>query len=806
MQTLNTMRRLTRAAAAEKFTRSSGQFDLAGLDVNARTVPLSFSSETAEVCRRIEENGPAIPEILLHEKDSADLSWIRAGGSLLLNHDPDQIVGSVVSVSVENRRGRAVVKFATTARGQEAFQLVREGALKGVSFGYEWAKGAVEQIPAGETFRSESGVEFSGPAIIVKRWRALEITLTPVPADVSVGVARSKPETERGNKTVSLKRFVTRECLRRGIALDKAKVILEVAEDEGHAREMLDAFKKMRASTSTATNAQADADENIDEEATEEATAEEAQEEADEDEATGNEPVRAAATKTRSRRTGNGTTRDPIRAERLRAREIRGLCRESNLGDEFADELIEGGVSVEAAAREILESVNQRAIRTAGASGGGRGASIEVGEEANAKKLRWIEAGISKRFDPLIRNTAMERDGAKVKVVSERGEEVHDSSEGADDWDSHMHGLREYTDSPRRLTDYAREYLRMTKMRGVDSMSDERLSREIFSLDTKLRAASNNVSASLPNLLANVLGKQTLRIWKRNDPTWRYFCKIGTLNDYKQNSRILMSDTADLVAMNENGVIPDSQISDSAETIQLKDFGRGLSLTHQMFINDDLNALATINARITQAALRLPTRLVYTKLLSNPTLAATGKQMFYPTQNNLNTGAGSALAITGLTAGVKGFRKQVSFVAPNEEQFSAEPLDVAPRILLVPPEQEKIAFDLVNPNLFVQDGLFFKGKYIVVVEPRLSTYASMVPTVSGSTIASSASAVLTTGWYLFADPSTADTMEVGFLNGSDKPMMRQIEKPDRLALDLQVVLPCAVAPLDYRGAQWNLGA
>jgi hypothetical protein len=46
-----------------------------------------------------------------------------------------------------------------------------------------------ERVQAGT--KSQSGVE--GPAVVATRWRVLELTLTPIPADPSVGVGRTRP-------------------------------------------------------------------------------------------------------------------------------------------------------------------------------------------------------------------------------------------------------------------------------------------------------------------------------------------------------------------------------------------------------------------------------------------------------------------------------------------------------------------------------------------------------------------------------------------------------------------------------------
>ena len=114
-------------------------------------------------------------EILSHDAGAIQ----NIARSLLLNHDPDQIIGAIDTAGVgPDRALRAQVRFAPTPRGQEAAALVRSGALSGVSIGYS--------IDAYD--RSESdGIT----TIRATRWTLREISLTPIPADPTVGVGRS---------------------------------------------------------------------------------------------------------------------------------------------------------------------------------------------------------------------------------------------------------------------------------------------------------------------------------------------------------------------------------------------------------------------------------------------------------------------------------------------------------------------------------------------------------------------------------------------------------------------------------------
>ena len=164
------------------------QFDARGgvLDAENRIVELSFSSE--EPVQRWFGR-----EILLHNQDSVDVSPLVNVGAVLLNHDPNQIIGKPIRVWIDEdtRKGKAIIQFGNTDEGKKAFENVKEGLLRGVSVGYIVDKWKVLD-------ENEEWERFSGPADIATKWRVLEISLTPVPADSNVGVGRTiKTEEEK---------------------------------------------------------------------------------------------------------------------------------------------------------------------------------------------------------------------------------------------------------------------------------------------------------------------------------------------------------------------------------------------------------------------------------------------------------------------------------------------------------------------------------------------------------------------------------------------------------------------------------
>lgn len=145
-----------------------------------RTVELSFSSE-------IEVERWFGYEVLDHSPGAMRTERLANGGALLVNHDWDDQIGVIESVRIDaDRKGRAVVRFSRSTRGEEIFQDVKDGIRKLVSVGYR-----VHEAKLTET-RSDNDV------YRITDWEPYEISIVSVPADSSVGVGRSaeKPQDE----------------------------------------------------------------------------------------------------------------------------------------------------------------------------------------------------------------------------------------------------------------------------------------------------------------------------------------------------------------------------------------------------------------------------------------------------------------------------------------------------------------------------------------------------------------------------------------------------------------------------------
>jgi HK97 family phage major capsid protein len=139
-----------------------------------RTVTLAFSSD-------VPYERTFGMEILGHRSQEIRLDRLESGANLLVNHDPNDVIGVVDSVTVDEGDGlaRAVVRFGRSARAEEIYQDVLDGIRRSVSVGY-----------VVHTFEEVKG---QGQTKVYRAtdWQPYEISLVSIPADISVGVGRS---------------------------------------------------------------------------------------------------------------------------------------------------------------------------------------------------------------------------------------------------------------------------------------------------------------------------------------------------------------------------------------------------------------------------------------------------------------------------------------------------------------------------------------------------------------------------------------------------------------------------------------
>ena len=141
-----------------------------------RTLEFPFASE--EPVERYFGN-----EVLMMSEEAMDLSRLNDGAPLLYQHDADRIVGVVERAYIKDKRGYAKVKLANNELGREMQDLIKDGIIRNVSFGYKINEMEEDKTTQPATYRATS-------------YQPFEISLVTVPADQSVGIGRAFTQNE----------------------------------------------------------------------------------------------------------------------------------------------------------------------------------------------------------------------------------------------------------------------------------------------------------------------------------------------------------------------------------------------------------------------------------------------------------------------------------------------------------------------------------------------------------------------------------------------------------------------------------
>ena len=307
-----------------------------------------------------------------------------------------------------------------------------------------------------------------------------------------------------------------------------------------------------------------------------------------------------------------------------------------------------------------------------------------------------------------------------------------------------------------------------------------------------IRAAFSSVS--LPGILSNVANKKLLQSYEAQPVIATKLCSTGDLNDFKENDRFRLTDVGDLLPIAADGEIKDGGLIEESAKNQLDTYGKKFCLTRKMIINDDLGAFMKVPVAMGNRAARLIDQLFFSRLLRNPA-QQDGKALFSTAHRNLLSGASSALSADSLKKAIQLFLDQVD--------GDGQPISVEPRYLLVPTALKHLAIELTQGATLIMSGADN------AVRPALNVLADEnLRVVSSPYLGNSAyDGASQTAWYLFGDPKTVDTWEIGYLKGKRTPTVERGETDfNTLGLWFRVYFDLGVREQDHRGMVKAIGA
>lgn len=297
------------------------------------------------------------------------------------------------------------------------------------------------------------------------------------------------------------------------------------------------------------------------------------------------------------------------------------------------------------------------------------------------------------------------------------------------------------------------------------SMSDEEL----------VRAAMTG-SGAFPGILSNVAHKSMAQAYQVAPTTYQLWTAAGSNTDFKAATRYRLSEADELVPMTEAGEFQSAEVTEGAAKAAVATYGRTFSLTRKAIIDDDLGALSRIPALYGLAARRTINKMVYKVLTDNPTIE--GAALFDKAHGNTTTGA---ISVASLGAAKAAMARQTNLKGK-------EALNVQPAFLIVPPELEVTAAQLisstVDPTKANATPNPFANRLSVVADPELTD---------------------TSAWYLAAAPGILPSIEVTYLNGREQPTMESHVSFETLGMKWRIYMDFGVNLLDFRGLLKSTG-
>jgi hypothetical protein len=158
-----------------------------------------------------------------------------------------------------------------------------------------------------------------------------------------------------------------------------------------------------------------------------------------------------------------------------------------------------------------------------------------------------------------------------------------------------------------RLTSIARALLENTDMacRGLVTPAD--ICKR--SIQHHMRSMGGiQTAATLPSLLENVMNKQLIKPFVGEAASYEKISRRSDLPDFRSQSVVLMNAFPDLALIPEGDDVTYGKLTDGADTWALATYGKGLLLSFQAMINDDLSGI--------QQAIRTAPNAVYARRAS----------------------------------------------------------------------------------------------------------------------------------------------------------------------------------------------
>ena len=301
-----------------------------------------------------------------------------------------------------------------------------------------------------------------------------------------------------------------------------------------------------------------------------------------------------------------------------------------------------------------------------------------------------------------------------------------------------------------------------------------------FGDNMELARQAINSTSTFPAIMSNLANKSVMTGFNEAETTFQIWAGKGSNRDFKEAARYALSEAGNLELVPEGGQFPQDVFGEASARTKVATYGKIFSLTRQAIINDDLGLFSKIATKYGSAAKRLVNKMVYAQLTGNVKMQ--DNIALFDTKHGNVAGTGEALSVKAIAKAITAMRRQKGITGDAT-------LNITPKYLVVPPELEMAAYQIVNSTAAV-DGVNsgvvnpYKGRFVVVADAELTDPDA---------------------WYLVADASQHDTIEVTYLNGVENPRLETRQGFDVDGIEYKVAFDVGVDAIDFRGLYKNAG-
>ena len=420
-------------------------------------------------------------------------------------------------------------------------------------------------------------------------------------------------------------------------------------------------------------------------------------------------------------------TQTPEELETQRRSDIRGLVRSAGLGAELADQLVDQNADMNVAKAAIFDAMQTR-----------------------------------QRSAPIIRTHAPANDDPAV-VLDRQADALHVRMAGGEPKPE----SRQYMGAS--MLDMAR-----------DSLARAGVSTRGMSPDETFTRAAEHTTSDFPNLVSNAMGKTAFQSYQAAQSPLKTLGRQRSLSNFKSATSIRLGEMGRLEELSESGEITATSRAENGEAMKLATYARGLNVSRQLLIDDDLGMLGDMTAAFGEAAAQTEADILVDLITSNPNLSD-GTAVFDASRGNI--------ADTGLSIGSVG--DQGALEGAREAMRGYTGLDgktlinVQPKFLLVGPSSESAAEKLLATiyPATVADVNAFASKLSLLVEPRITDER----------------------WMVFADPARLAAIQYGYLSSAQGVQIQRAEAWNHLGMKFRAFLDFGAGWLESRAAYLNEG-